>query len=63
MLPVIVNYETALELYFVGEYKKALLLWEKYPLDPPSAAMMDRCELFIKNKTQLVDGAYSMTEK
>lgn len=57
------NYETALDHYLAGAYKKAHALWEKYPLDPPSHAMAERCSILISGNIQLTDGIYDMHEK
>ncbi len=60
---MLANYESALNLYFEGQYKKARELFARYPDDAPSAIMGVRCLSLIAGTTKLENGIFTMTEK
>jgi len=60
------NFETALEYYFTGEWKKAIELFRKIYLlnnDKPAKVMLDRCTLLLKNPPDSWDGILKLEAK
>lgn len=57
------TYESALSLYYLGEYEKAQSIFAGNTEDPTSAIMMKRCQDVLSGKIEVVDGVYEMKTK
>ncbi len=56
-------YEKALSTYRREKYLDAKKAFESISDDPPSRAMIERCDDLLEGKTRLENGVYSMTTK
>jgi adenylate cyclase len=56
-------YEQALNAWFTGDFRRALLLAEAQPADPPSVFLAARCRVFIASPPADWDGVYAFDSK
>ena len=57
------TYESALALYYKGEYKKAQSIFASNTEDITSLIMMKRCQDILSGKIEMIDGVYEMKTK
>ncbi|MDD4872458.1 MAG: adenylate/guanylate cyclase domain-containing protein, partial [Kiritimatiellae bacterium] len=58
------NFAQALQLYYEGKFKDALLIFSHLSsIDAPSASYVRRCNDLIKNPPKRWDGVWEMKEK